>query len=239
MKLDVLAIGAHADDIELTCGGTVLKLVTKGKRVGLLDLTEGELGTRGTKEIRTEESKKAAEILGVSLRENLRIPDGDIQVNPENRTKLMRVIRKYRPEILLIPHWLERHPDHQQAHHLCREAWFYSGLAKIVTEDDGATQESFRPRSYYHYMQVYEFAPSFVVDISDQYERRMEAVAAYRSQFHNPKSNERETFLSHPEFMNMLRTRLEYYGDRIGVKYGEPFYSVNMVGLSDLDLLTI
>lgn len=239
MKLDVLAIGAHADDIELTSGGTVIKLVNKGKRVGLLDLTEGELGTRGTKEIRAEESKKAAEVLGASLRENLGIPDGDIRVNEENKAKLIRIIRKYRPETLLIPHWLERHPDHQQAHQLCREAWFYAGLEKIATEDNGAPQDPFRPRSYYHYMQVYEFAPSFVIDISDVYEQRMDAVAAYRSQFHNPESNERETFLSSPEFMNMLRTRLEYYGDRIGVKYGEPFFSVNMVGLSDLSCLTI
>ena len=239
MKLDVLAIGAHADDIELTSGGTICKLVNKGKKVGLLDLTEGELGTRGTKEIRAEESQKAAKVLGASFRENLGIPDGNIQVNIENKTKLIREIRKYRPDILLIPHWLERHPDHQQAHHLCREAWFYAGLAKIATDDNGITQEPFRPRSYYHYMQMYEFAPSFVIDISNEYEQRMEAVAAYRSQFHNPESNDRETFLSSPEFMNMLRTRLEYYGDRIGAKYGEPFYSVNMVGLSDLGSLTI
>lgn len=239
MKLDVLAIGAHADDIELTCGGTVIKLVNKGKRVGLLDLTEGELGTRGTKEIRAEESKKAASILGVSLRENLGIADGDIQVNKENRVKLIRILRKYRPDILLIPHWLERHPDHQHTHQLCRESWFYAGLEKIATNDDGTDQRPFRPKSYYHYMQVYEFTPSFVIDISDEYQQRMEAVAAYGSQFHNPQSYERETFLSSPEFMDMLRTRLEYYGDRIGVKYGEPFYSVNMVGLADLSYLTI
>ncbi len=239
MKLDVLAIGAHADDIELTCGGTIVKLVKKGKTVGLLDLTAGELGTRGTKEIRAEEAKQAASVLGVSLRENLGIPDGEIQVNGENRARVIRVIRKYRPDILLIPHWLERHPDHQHAHQLCREAWFYSGLEKISTKDNGIPQEPFRPRSYYHYMQVYEFPPSFVIDISEEYDQRMEAVAAYRSQFHNPQSSERETFLSQPEFMDMLRTRFEYYGDRIGVKYGEPFYSVNLVGLSDLNCLVI
>ena len=239
MKLDVLAIGAHADDIELTCGGTIIKLVKQGKKVGLLDLTEGELGTRGTKETRAEEAKKGLAILGAAVRENLGIPDGNIQISTENRIKVIKVIRRYRPDVLLIPHWLERHPDHQQAHHLCKDSWFYAGLEKISTEENGIEQEPFRPRSYYHYMQVYEFTPSFVVDITNEYEQRMEAVRAYNSQFYDPKSSERETFLSQPGFMDMVKTRLEYYGDRIGAKYGEPFYSVNLVGLSSLDHLTI
>ena len=239
MKLDVLAIGAHPDDVELTCGGTIIKLVNQGRKVGLIDLSEGELGTRGTREIRAEEAREAAGILGVSFRDCLGIPDGSIQVTMENRLKLIRAIRSHKPDILLFPHWHERHPDHEHAHRLCREAWYYAGLAKIETQEDGRLQEPFRPRSYYHFMQWYEFQPSFVVDITGEYEQRMRAVRAFKSQFYNPESNERDTALSSPEFMEMLRTRFEYYGDRIGRKYGEPFYSVNMVGVSDMYSLTI
>ncbi len=239
MKLDVLAIGAHPDDIELACGGTIIKLVKQGRKVGIVDLTEGELGTRGSREIRAKEAIEAAKFLGIHARENLSLRDGDIEVSMANRLKLIGVLRKYRPEILLIPHWLERHPDHEHAHALCREAWFYSGLEKIETIADGKRQESFRPRRYYHFMQTYEFTPSFIVDISDVYELRIEAMRIFKSQFYDPNNTTRETFLSNPEFLEMLRTRFEYYGDRIGTKYGEPFYSVNMVGVSDLFSLTL
>ena len=233
-KLDVLAIGAHPDDIELACGGTVIKLVKQGKRVGLVDLTEGELGTRGSREIRAREAASAAQVLGVSARENLKLPDGNIEVNEENRRKLIQVIRRFRPDVLLIPHWLERHPDHEHAHQLSREAWFYAGLERIETKDHGTRQEPHRPLKYFLFMQSYEFVPSFVVDISEEYPRRMEAVRAFRSQFHDPHSTERETRLSRPDFFERLETRLSYFGDRIGVRYGEPFYSVETVGLSDL-----
>ncbi len=239
MKLDVLAIGAHPDDIELSCGGTIVKLKKQGKRVGIADLTEGELGTRGSRELRTEEARKSAQILGVDFRINLHLPDGNIELSPENRLRVIEIIRTYQPQVLLFPHWLERHPDHEHAHHLCREAWFYAGLEKIASTVDGISQEPFRPRSYFHYMQAYEFSPSFIVDISDEYEQRMESVAAFASQFHNPESRDRETFLSTPEFMRMMQTRFEYYGDRIGRKYGEPFYSVNLVGVSDLFHVTL
>lgn len=239
VKLDVLAIGAHPDDVELACGGTVVKLVTQGKKVGLLDLTEGELGTRGTPEIRAREAEDAARVLGVTVRENLGMKDGNIEVSIENRLKVIGAIRRYRPEILLFPHWLERHPDHEHAHQLCREAWFYSGLSKIQTMADGVPQQPFRPRSYYHFMQTYEFVPSFVVDISGEYARRMEAVRAFRSQVFDPESTEPQTFLSTPDFLHMLETRFAYYGDRIGRKFGEPFFSVNMTGIEDLFTLTI
>lgn len=233
-KLDVLAIGAHPDDIELACGGTVIKLVRQGKRVGILDLTEGELGTRGSREIRAREAQEAAGILGVALRENLKLPDGNIGLHEENRLQLIRIIRRYRPEVLLMPHWLERHPDHEHAHALAREAWFYSGLEKIRTSDLGIQQEPHRPLKYFLFMQSYEFAPSFVIDITEEYPRRLEAVRAFRSQFHDPESRERETVLSKPDFLEMLETRLAYFGDRIGVRYGEPFFSVDMIGLSDM-----
>ncbi|MCZ6775776.1 MAG: bacillithiol biosynthesis deacetylase BshB1 [Ignavibacteria bacterium] len=237
MKLDVLAIGAHPDDVELTCGGTIIKLIKQGRNVGLADLTEGELGTRGSRKIRAAEALEAARILGVALRENLQIPDGDIQLSKENLLKAISLIRQYKPELLLFPHSKDRHPDHEHAHVLCREAWFYAGLERIETTVDGNKQEPHRPKKYYEYMQWLEFIPSFVIDISGEYEQRMEAARAFRSQFHDPDSKDRETVLSSPEFMEMLRTRLEYYGDRIGTKYGEPFYSPNMVGLSSLSCL--
>lgn len=234
MKLDVLAIGAHPDDIDLSCGGTVIKLGRQGYKVGIIDLSEGELGTRGSRELRLEEAENARSILGAVVRDNLRIPDGNIENNPENRLRLIRMIRRYRPEILLIPHMTDRHPDHEHAHTLSREAWFYSGLQKISTDDGGASQEPWRPRAYYHFMQWYEFEPSFIVDISDEYERRMEAVRAFRSQFFDPESNERSTILSTPEFMEMLRTRMENYGDRIGKRYGEPFFSPSPLLVPDI-----
>lgn len=239
MKLDVLAIGAHPDDVEITCGGTLSKLVRQGKTVGIVDLTEGELGTRGTKETRAKEAAEAAGILGVHVRQNLKMTDGNIALTADNRLLLMSVIRELRPDVLLFPHWRERHPDHEHAHALCREAWFYAGLEKMETRVRGQLQEPFRPRCYYHFMQTYEFNPSFVVDISDVFEQRMEAMLAFKSQFYDPGSTERETFLSNPGFIEMIRTRLEYYGDRIGVKYGEPFFSVNLVGVRSLFDLTL
>lgn len=237
MKLDVLAIGAHPDDVELSCGGTLIKLVKQGRKVGIVDLTEGELGTRGSPDIRKREAAEAARIIGATARECLHMPDGNIEASMENRLELVRMIRKYQPEVLLMPYSVDRHPDHERAFALCREAWFSSGLEKVETTLDGARQTPFRPRAYYSFMQWYEFAPSFVVDISEEYEQRMNAVRAFRSQFHDPTSNEPETVLTSPDFIEMLRTRYEYYGDRIGKKYGEPFFSHAMVGVQDIYLL--
>ena len=234
MKLDVLAIGAHPDDIELSCGGTVAKLVRQGRRVGLCDLTAGELGTRGTPEVRAQEAARAAEILGAVVRENLGIPDGNIENTPENRLKVVGVIRTYQPEVLLIPYHIDRHPDHERAHILCREAWFAAGLEKVGTAFNGKPQEPFRPRAYYCFMQWHEFQPSFIVDVSDVYDVRREAVRAFRSQFFDPESNERETILSTPEFLEMMHTRFAYYGDRIGTQYGEPFFSPVIPRVDDL-----
>ncbi len=234
MKLDVLAIGAHPDDIDLSCGGTIIKLVRQGHSVGMVDLTEGELGTRGSRDLRLREAEAAKAVLGAAIRENLRIPDGNIENTPENRIRLIRLIRTYRPDVLLIPHSMDRHPDHEHAHVLSRESCFYAGLEKIRTLEGGVAQEPWRPRAYYHFMQWFEFVPSFIVDVSEEYERRMEAVRAFRSQFFDPDSNERSTVLSTPEFMEMLRTRLEYYGDRIGKRYGEPFFSTAPIHVPDL-----
>jgi bacillithiol biosynthesis deacetylase BshB1 len=234
MKLDVLAIGAHPDDIDLSCGGTVIKLAGQGYKVGITDLTEGELGTRGSRDLRLKEAEAARIILGAIVRDNLQITDGNIENTVENRLRLIRIIRRYRPDVLLIPHHTDRHPDHEHAHLLSREAWFYAGLEKIATEDLGVSQEPWRPRVYYHFMQWFEFIPSFIVDVSAEYDRRMEAVRAFRSQFFDAESNERSTILSTPDFMEMLRTRLEYYGDRIGKRYGEPFFSPAPLQIADL-----
>ena len=234
MKLDVLAIGAHPDDIELSCGGTIIKLVKQGRRVGILDLTQGELGTRGDTKTRAREAANAAAVMGVALRENLKLPDGNIEAGMDNRLALVRAIRTWQPDILLFPYPVDRHPDHERAHVLCREAWFAAGLQKVRTSVRGKSQDPFRPRAYYHFMQWYEFVPSFIVDVSAEFDQRMETMRAYRSQFYDPASRERETVLSTPEFLEMIRTKLEYYGDRIGRKYGEPFFSPGSVEVKDL-----
>jgi bacillithiol biosynthesis deacetylase BshB1 len=234
MKLDVLAIGAHPDDIELSCAATLVKLVRQGRSVGIVDLTRGELGTRGSGTLRVQEAQASAKILGVHIRENLSIPDGNISIDQENILKMVITIRKYKPEILLFPYSNDRHPDHEHAHHLCKDASFFSGLVKIETTLDGQAQESHRPKRYYHYMQWHEFTPSFIVDVSEEFECRMQAIRAFASQFHNPQSKEKETVLSNPEFIDFIRTRAEYYGDRIGARFGEPFASPAIPGIRDL-----
>ncbi len=237
MKLDVLAIGAHPDDVDLSCGGTVIKMVRQGKSVGVLDITRGELGTRGTADIRAQEANDAAVILGAKVRDNLGIPDGNIESTMENKLRLVAAIRRYRPDVILFPYWKDRHPDHERAYTLCRESWFLAGLEKVATEDGSVDQKPWRPRAYYHYMQWYEFPPTFIVDISEEFDRRMECVRAFRSQFYDPSSSEPETVLSTPEFLQMLKTRMSYYGDKIGVRYGEPFYSPQPIKIDDIHLL--
>ncbi|MCU0411240.1 MAG: bacillithiol biosynthesis deacetylase BshB1 [Bacteroidetes bacterium] len=238
MHADVLVIGAHPDDIELSCGGTVAKLANEGHAVALAELTRGELGTRGNEKIRGVEATNAAKIMGVSIRRNLEIPDGNIELNRKNLLKVISLIRELRPRILLIPHFHERHPDHVHAHHLCKEAWFYAGLRKIRTTLRGKAQSPHRPDNYFHYMQKFEFQPTFVVDVSDFFEQRMQAIRAHASQFHNPSSTEPETVLSHPSFLDDIRSRALYFGQTIGVKYGEPFYSPVPLGIkSPFDLV--
>ncbi|HLP16784.1 MAG TPA: bacillithiol biosynthesis deacetylase BshB1 [Bacteroidota bacterium] len=231
MKVDVLAIGAHPDDIELSCAATVAKLVRRGYTVGILDLTEGELGTRGTREIRKKEAATAAGILGVSSRTSLGLPDGNIEINQSNITKVIKVIRSHAPSILLFPHWLERHPDHEHANRLCREAWFYAGLAKIRTTVNGRRQEPHRPKKFLHFMQKFEFTPSLIVDVSDVYDVKKRALAAFASQFHNPDSSEPETLLSQKIFLDQVYARDMHYGGLINAAYGEPFFMVEPVGV--------
>jgi bacillithiol biosynthesis deacetylase BshB1 len=234
MRIDVLAIGAHPDDIELSCGGTVAKLVKQGYKLALAEITQGELGTRGTREIRAKEAEEAARILGVVTRRNLQIPDGNVEVNQENIKKVITLIRELQPSILIIPHSVERHPDHSHSHHLCKEAWFYAGLTKIKTKLKGTEQHPLRARHFFEFMQWHEFEPSFIVDISDTFETKMKAIRAHSSQFYNPNSKDPETKLSSPEFLGRIETQSRYYGMRIGVQYGEPFFTHLQIGVADL-----
>lgn len=234
MTVDILAIGAHPDDIELSCGGTVAKFVADGHSVALADATEGELGTRGTAAIRTLEAQKAAEVLGAKDRRNLGLPDGSIEVTQSSLLKVVTLIRELRPRLLLIPHSVDRHPDHVHTHQLCREAWFYSGLHKIKTSLNGAQQEAHRPDNFFEFMQWFEFDHTFVVDISSTFDKKMESIKAHASQFHNPASADPQTILSQPDFLQKIEARARYYGQTIGVTYGEPFFSFAPVGIRSM-----
>jgi bacillithiol biosynthesis deacetylase BshB1 len=219
MKLDCLAFGAHPDDIEITCGGTLIKLSNEGYQTGVVDLTKGEMGTRGTPEIRQNEAMKSAEIMKLSVRENLEIPDGNVQNTRENQLKVISMIRKYRPTLIIAP-WIEsRHPDHSNCGKLVTDAWYLSGLYKIDTG-----QEVYRAqRVIYFYERYFDGKPSFIVDITKEFDTKLEAIKAHKSQFYNPDSKEPETILSSPGFFDFITTRLRYYGELIDVKYGEPF----------------
>ena len=200
--------------------------------MGIVDLTEGELGTRGSRELRRKEADAAAAILGVQFRTNLHLPDGNIEVNKTNMKKVIGEIRAYTPSILMFPHWLERHPDHEHANALCREAWFYAGLEKIKTSRHGKQQEPHRPGKCYHFMQKFEFTPSLIVDVSDVYEIKKKALEAFGSQFHNPKSTERETLLSSARFLDHVHARDLHHGSLINCTYGEPFFAVEPIGVN-------
>jgi len=237
MNLDVLVFGAHPDDAELSMGGTIAKLTSGNLKVGLIDLTRGELGTRGTAETRQKEAFQSAILLKSAVRENLQIPDGDIQNNKENFLKVVMSIRKYRPKIIFAPYFHDRHPDHTDTAILVKRAMFATGLLKVKTFDKEVVQEAYRPLKLYYYMQTYTFEPSFIIDITDSFDTKMKAVKAYSSQFHNPKSTEPETFISRPEFINYIESRAKFYGFQIGKNYGEPFYCEEKIEMDFLQML--
>ncbi|MBS1542141.1 MAG: bacillithiol biosynthesis deacetylase BshB1 [Bacteroidetes bacterium] len=234
MKLDILVVAAHPDDAELGCGGTILKHVKAGKKVGVVDLTRGELGTRGTPEGRQKEADEAGRILGLSARENLDLPDGFFQNSESHQIPLIRVIRKYQPDIILANAVHDRHPDHGRGSDLAFEASFLSGLARIETSIDGKAQLAWRPKALYHYIQSQFIMPDFVVDITEQWEGKMESIRAFRSQFFDPSSKEPETFISRPGFLKLLEARATELGQGIGVQYGEGFTSRRWVGVKSL-----
>ena len=223
MKLDILAIGAHPDDVELGCGATIAKEISNGKKVGILDLTRGELGTRGSAEIRDQEAANAAKVLGVTVRENIALADGFFENNKESQLKIIEVIRKYQPEMVLCNTIDDRHIDHGKGSKLASDACFLSGLVKIETTVDGVTQEKWRPKFVYHYIQWKNIEPDVVVDVSGFIEKKCKAVFAYTSQFHDPKSKEGNTPISSETFKESITYRARDLGRLIGVDYAEGF----------------
>ena len=223
MKLDILAFGAHPDDVELGCSGTIAKEVNLGKKVGIIDLTRGELGTRGSVETRNSESAKASEILGVSVRENLDMRDGFFVNDEAHQMKIIQMIRKYQPEIVLCNAIDDRHIDHGKGSKLVSDACFLSGLRQIKTELNGEVQDAWRPKVVYHYIQWKNIEPDFVVDISAFMETKMESVLAYGSQFYDPKSNEPVTPIASKNFLDSIKYRAQDLGRLVGVEYAEGF----------------
>ncbi len=237
-KLDILVFAAHPDDAELSCGGTIARFVSLGKKTGIVDLTQGELGTRGSPAIRQAETRRASEVLGISTRLNLKLEDGNIQNTPQNRLKVIQVIRSYRPEIIFLPYPNDRHPDHIHASILVKESAFYSGLSKLKSVQDKKVQQSYRPLKLIYYMQTYTFEPSFIIDITNDFDTKIKAVECYSSQFYNKYSGEPETFISDKKFLEYLEARAKFYGFMAGVKYGEPFYSEEKLNLNPLALFS-
>jgi bacillithiol biosynthesis deacetylase BshB1 len=231
VKLDALSFGAHADDVELACSGTIIKFGALGYKTGVIVLTQGEMATRGSAEIRAQEFAESAKIMGLASHKMLDMPDGRIEVTWENKIKIIKEIRTYKPRIVYAPYWVSRHPDHEKASHLVREAVYLSGLKKLKTD-----QESYRPYRVIYYQTRFEFKSSFIVDISDFHAQKIKSILSYKSQFfHQDKAEFRddETLLSRPEFLDRIETRDKQYGTYIGVKYGEPFLVREAIKIND------
>ena len=237
MKLDILAFGAHPDDVELGCGATIAKEVSLGKKVGIVDLTRGELGTRGSAAIRELEAAKSATILGVSARENMGFADGFFINDKNHQLEIIKMIRKYQPEIVLCNAVDDRHIDHPKGSSLVSDACFLSGLLKIETEIGGESQKKWRPKQVYHYIQWKNIEPDFVVDVSDFIDVKQKAVLAYSTQFYDPKSNEPETPITSKNFTESINYRAKDLGRLIGVEYAEGFTSERYVAVENLSKL--
>jgi bacillithiol biosynthesis deacetylase BshB1 len=236
IKLDALAIGAHPDDVEFSCGGTLIKLAALGYKVGVLDMARGELGTRGTAEIRAREAEAAANELRLVVRDNLELPDGHIWLNEESRVKMVRKIRLYRPSVIFTHFWEDPHPDHVHTCQIVREAGHVAGLAKYDAESG---QQRFRPQTVAHFMFPRTVAPTFVVDIGEYAEQKQRAVACYRSQLYDPNSSEPETALSSEAFLRRLESRQRFFGSLIAVEHAEAFVVREALNVHDpLELLT-
>lgn len=233
-KLDILVIAAHPDDAELGCSGTIAAHVAKGYKVGIVDLTHGEMGTRGTPEIRLRESDEAAQILGLSARENMGFKDIFFKDDDAHQLELIKIIRKYQPEIVLANAITDRHPDHGKGASLASNACFMSGLRKIETEVNGMEQEAWRPKFVYHYIQNNYIEPDFIVDISSYWDTKVASILAFKSQFFDPESEEPASFISSPEFLPFIESRARELGHRIMTKYGEGFTVERYIGVDDL-----
>jgi bacillithiol biosynthesis deacetylase BshB1 len=237
MKLDILAIGAHPDDVELGCGATLAKEISRGKKVGILDLTRGELGTRGSADLRDVEAANAAKILGVTVRENLAFADGFFKNDQAHQLEIIKILRKYQPDIVLCNAIDDRHIDHGKGSKLASDACFLSGLMKIATELDGKPQEKWRPKHVYHYIQWKNIEPDFVVDVSGFIHKKHEAVMAYSSQFYDPMSKEAETPITSKNFIDSIHYRARDLGRLIGVDHAEGFTVERFVAVDSLDNL--
>ncbi len=229
MKLDILVFAAHPDDAELACSGTILKHVAEGKRVGIVDFTQGEMGTRGTPELRLEEADRSSKILGLTVRENLGFKDCFFEDDKAHITKLAEMIRKYQPEILLANSLEDRHPDHGRAGHMAQKAVFWAGLRKLE-----ADYEPWRPSKVYHYIQDRFIKPDFVVDVTPYWDAKLESIKAFSSQFYDPKSDEPESYISSKQFWQFIEARGREYGHFINKELGEGFTSLNPIELNNL-----
>lgn len=229
MKLDILAIGVHPDDVELSCSGTILKHISLGKKCGILDLTQGELGTRGSAELRLKEAEDAAKILGISIRKNLKMADGFFKNDATHQLEIIKVLRELKPEIVLCNAVSDRHPDHGRAAQLVSEACFYSGLRRIETN-----QECWRPKAVYHYIQDRNLKPDFVVDVTAFIDKKMQAIQAYKSQFYDPNSNEPESPISVKNFMDVVKGKMAVNGRDAGFEFAEAFTVERTIGVKNL-----
>lgn len=236
MKVDILAFGVHPDDVELGCSGTIIASVAEGKKVAVIDLTAGELGTRGTAETRKVEAADAAAAMGIVARENLLMADGFFRDDETNVRKVITAIRKYRPEIVLCNAPEDRHPDHGRSSKLVSDAAFLAGLRKIETFD-GIAQEAWRPAYVFHYIQDRYLKPDFVFDISGFWEQKLKAILCYRTQFNTTDNSEPQTYISTPDFMDTIKSRALMLGKRIGVRYAEGYISSKMLGINTFDTI--
>lgn len=234
MKLDILIFAAHPDDAELACSGTILKHLSMGKSIGIVDLTRGELGTRGSAEIRDEESKNATKVLGIKVRENLQFRDGFFVIDEAHKLKIIEIVRKYRPKIVLCNAVSDRHPDHSRASKLVSESCFLAGLIKVETFFEGNIQNAWRPKFVYHYIQDRYIKPDFVVDISQFIDKKIEAIKAFKSQFYDPNSTEPITPIASEGFLEFVKGRAKEFGRNIGVEYGEGFTVERTIGVNNL-----
>lgn len=236
-KLDILAFGAHPDDVELGCGGTLLGAVAEGKKVGVIDLTKGELGTRGTVEQRLNEAQLASKILGLTIRQNLGMADGFFANDHAHQMLIVASIRHFQPSIIFVNAPEDRHPDHGRASQLVEHAAFLAGLTKIETTHNGIAQDAWRPTQVFHYIQSRNLIPSFVVDISAHMDKKMESILAHSSQFYDPNSKEPETFISGTAFLEFVKGRAKELGQQIGVQYAEGFITKKLLGIGSLDAI--